>query len=207
MEFLIKGLIIGFSIAAPVGPIGVLCIKRSLVQGRLSGLLSGLGAATADAMYGVVAAFGLTGVSGYLVAHSSWLQIGGAAFLLFLGLKTFREQSATLDNYQMAPSSRLRDVVSTFVLTISNPLTIISFAAVFSGLGLVSSGEHASAVVLVAGVFLGSAAWWLVLSQSIGLFRSRLNAAVMDWINRVAGIFLMGMAVFIALNLVTSVVK
>ncbi|MCC6187610.1 MAG: LysE family transporter [Anaerolineales bacterium] len=192
----LRGLIIGFSIAAPVGPIGVLCIRRTLAQGRLRGLVSGLGAATADAAYGCVAGFGLTAVSGLLVSQKEWLQLAGGLFLLYLGLRTFFERPAE------RPANALGQGLagayfSTLALTLTNPLTILSFAAVFAGLGLAAgTGSYGAALVLVLGVFLGSGAWWLLLSQGVSLFRTRLSLTTLRWVNRFSGaiIVLFGLA-------------
>jgi threonine/homoserine/homoserine lactone efflux protein len=137
--FFLKGLLLGFSIAAPVGPIGLLCIQRTIANGRRSGLVTGLGAATADGLYGAVAAFGLTTISGFLVGQQIWLRLIGGLFLLYLGSRTFLSKSA-----ERAASSihknLFRDYASTVFLTITNPMTILSFAAVFAGLGLASTG-------------------------------------------------------------------
>src|SRR6185312_8691316 len=129
----VRGAILGFSIAAPVGPIGVLCIRRTLAGGRLVGLLSGLGAATADACYGAIAAFGLTAVSSRLVGHQDALRIVGGLFLLYLGIRTFFAAPA-----QTAKSGQRRQLLSNYLstlgLTLTNPTTILSFVALFAGL-------------------------------------------------------------------------
>jgi len=185
--FFVKGLIIGFSIAAPVGPIGVLCIRRTLAEGRGAGLVSGLGAATADALYGCVAGFGLTLISTLLLKFQVWLGVGGGLFLCYLGIRTLTAPPAS----QAAPASGqglLAAYASTFFLTLTNPMTIISFAAIFAGLGIVSArGDYLSAAVLVAGVFLGSTLWWWLLSGGVSLFRSRVTPKSLSWINRFAG--------------------
>lgn len=135
LAFLIKGVIIGFSIAAPVGPIGVLCIRRTLAEGRLSGFLSGLGAATADATYGIIAGFGLTSIANFLIGQQLWLRLIGGLFLCYLGIKTFK--TTTLDEtISSKKQGLLGNYFSAFLLTITNPMTIISFAAVFAGLGI-----------------------------------------------------------------------
>jgi threonine/homoserine/homoserine lactone efflux protein len=181
---LLRGFLIGISIAAPVGPIGVLCIRRTLSDGKLTGFLSGMGAASADMVYGAVAAFGLTVVSNLLVENAFWLRIIGGGFLLYLGMKTFIEKPA--DHAARATQSGYFSAyLSTFFLTITNPITILSFAAIFAGTMLTQ--ETSSPLVLVLGVFLGSAAWWLTLSLGIGWMRNRLTSAHMAWINRISG--------------------
>lgn len=201
-HFLLTGLIIGFSIAAPVGPIGVLCMRRTLAQGRTVGLLSGLGAATADAFYGCVAGFGLTAISTVLLQQQFWLALIGGLFLCYLGFKTFRLPATGLPT-QTQRQSYVSAYVSTFFLTITNPATILSFAAIFAGLGLVGTGgDYLAATILVLGVFAGSALWWLALSTGVSLLTSRINTGVMPWINRVSGLIILGFGVVILLNLV-----
>src|SRR5438045_2795843 len=169
MAFLAKGLAIGFCIAAPVGPIGVLCIRRSLAEGRQIGLATGLGAATADAAYGCVAGFGLTAISGFLVGEKFWLGLIGGAFLCYLGLRTFLARPA-----ERAAEARgggwFTAYFSTLLLTLSNPATILSFVAVFAGFGLGTSRDFPAASALVAGVFIGSALWWLLLTSGVAIF-------------------------------------
>ena len=187
---------IGLSIAAPVGPIGVLCIRRTLASGRLSGLVSGLGAATADAIYGCIAGFGLAFISNFLVSQQLWFRLIGGAFLCYLGIKTFLAKPA-----EQAASAKgnglFGDYASTLFLTITNPMTIISFVAIFAGLGLASaSGNYASAGVLVLGVFIGSAMWWLLLSSGIALFREKVNQRGLHWVNRISGTIILGFGLF-----------
>jgi threonine/homoserine/homoserine lactone efflux protein len=186
LGFLLKGLVIGFSIAAPVGPIGVLCIRRSLADGFWIGFATGLGAATADAAYGGVAGFGLTAVSRFLVSQRSWLALLGGVFLCYLGGRTFMSKPA-----EQAAATRAKGLIeaylSTLLLTLTNPMTILSFVAVFAGFGLGASPDYIAASVLVLGVFLGSALWWLMLSSGVGFFRMRLGPAWMLAVNRLSG--------------------
>ena len=186
----LRGLLIGFSIAAPVGPIGVLVIRRTLAEGRLAGLVTGLGAATADALYGCVAGFGLTFVTSLLVGQQLWVRLIGGLFLCYLGIRAFMaapaERAATA-----AGSSLLGAYGATLLLTLANPATILSFIAVFAGLGLAAtSGDYGAASLLVLGVFAGSALWWVLLSSGIGLLRLRLTPDTLRWINRVSGAIL-----------------
>ncbi|MGE4298569.1 MAG: LysE/ArgO family amino acid transporter [Desulfovibrionaceae bacterium] len=190
----LKGLVIGFSIAAPVGPIGVLCMQRSLERGRVVGLATGMGAAAADAVYGFVAAFGLAAFSAALVSGGGWLRGVGGLFLLWLGVRIFRSRPADKaacvaggeSNGTRRMDVLLRAFASTFVLTLTNPMTILSFAAIFAGLGVGTGATRWESVTLVAGVFCGSAAWWLTLSTTAGLLRHRL-AARLVLVNRVCG--------------------
>ena len=196
--FFLRGLLIGFSIAAPVGPIGVLCIRRTLADGRLAGLASGLGAATADAFYGSLAGFGLTLVANLLVSQQTWLRLVGGLFLLFLGVKTFLSQPASDPGQPSGakPRGLWGAYISTLLLTLTNPLTILSFAAIFAGLGLVETGgSPLSAGLLVLGVFSGSASWWLLLSASVSLMRAKVTTSTLRWINRIAGLVIIGFGV------------
>jgi threonine/homoserine/homoserine lactone efflux protein len=200
-RFFLRGLIIGFSIAAPVGPIGVLCIRRTLAEGRASGLVSGLGAATADAIYGCIAGFGLTFISSILINQQAWLRLVGGGFLCYLGLKTFlakpTEQAASFRG-----NGLIGAYASTFFLTLTNPMTVLSFAAIFAGLGVASaSGNCVSAGVLVLGVFLGSALWWLILSGGVSVFRARFNPHGLRWVNRISGVIITGFGLFALLSL------
>jgi threonine/homoserine/homoserine lactone efflux protein len=187
-SFFLKGLIIGFAIAAPVGPIGVLCIRRTLADGRLIGFLSGLGAATADMCYGAIAAFGITALQSILARQQSWLKIIGGLFLIYLGVRAFLSSPAQDAAAVPSRQGRVGAYLSTFALTLMNPATIISFAAVFAGLRLAESVQGGfSPAAMVAGVFVGSAAWWLLLSTGIGLLRDRFRPAWMVWVNRISG--------------------
>ena len=201
IRFLLRGLVIGFSIAAPVGPIGVLCIRRTLAKGRVSGLVSGLGAATADAIYGCIAGFGLTFIASILISQQGWVRLIGGAFLCYLGLKTFltrpAEQAASAEGNGLVGA-----YASTFFLTLTNPMTILSFAAIFAGLGVVSaSGNYASAGMLVLGVFIGSALWWLILSGGVSVFRARFNPHGVRWVNRISGVIITGFGLLALLGL------
>jgi threonine/homoserine/homoserine lactone efflux protein len=201
LNFFLRGLIIGFSIAAPVGPIGVLCIRRTLADGRASGLISGLGAATADAIYGSIAGFGLTFISSLLIRQQGWLRLVGGTFLCYLGLKTFFARPA--EQPALAKGNDLLSAyASTFFLTLTNPMTILSFAAIFAGLGVGSaSGNYFSAGILVLGVFIGSALWWLILSSGVGMIWKKFNSLGLRWINRISGIIITAFGLFVLLSL------
>jgi threonine/homoserine/homoserine lactone efflux protein len=177
-----------------VGPIGVLCIRRTLANGRAYGFVSGLGAATADACYGSVAALGLTLIAAFLIDQANWLRLIGGTYLCYLGIKTFRSkpaaQATAAKSAEAATRGRglLGAYTSTLFLTLTNPLTILSFAAIFAGLGAgAASGNVWGALLLVAGVFLGSCAWWIILVTLTSRFRSRLSTVGLGWVNRVSG--------------------
>lgn len=188
----IKGLVIGFAIAAPVGPIGVLCIQRSLHNGFKIGLMTGFGAAMADSIYGLVAGFGLTAVSAFLISYQFWIQLFGGLFLLYLGIKLFfskvQEQSKT-----QGDKSAFHAFGTSFLLTLTNPATILSFLAVFAGLGLGSTATTAHAIALVLGITTGSALWWLLLSSGVSfILHHRLTPSTLKWINRLSGMIILG---------------
>jgi threonine/homoserine/homoserine lactone efflux protein len=192
MSFLGRGMLIGLAIAAPVGAIGLLCIRRTLAEGRLIGFVSGLGAATADAFYGAVAALGLTSISSALIDQEHWIRLIGGIFLCYLGIRTAMSEPATTAARTRTGRGLAFAYGSTVALTLTNPSTIISFTAVFAGVGLGGAGAgRGSAGLLVLGVFLGSALWWLMLSSGVGLFGRALTPARMRWVNRVSGVMLL----------------
>ena len=203
-ELLIKGIIIGFSIAAPVGPIGILCIRRTLASGRLHGFVSGLGAATADAVYGVIAGLGLAVVMRYLEEHSLWFQLAGGLFLCYLGIRTALAAVVQLSSAAgKSVASLWSDYASTFALTMANPMTIMSFILVFSGLGL-SDSEHSAAerLIVVGGVFAGSLAWWTLLAAGVGAMRRGvMQGAGRLWVNRLSGAALLAFGLLALVDL------
>jgi len=196
-----RGLIIGFSIAATVGPMCILCINRTLHKGQLYGLVSGLGIATADAVYGSIAGFGLTVITSFLVSQQMWIHLIGGLFLVYLGIKTTftrppeRAVAAKADGFVGA-------YVSTFLLTLTNPLTILSFAAIFAGIGVGgASKSYLSATLVVCGVFLGSVTWWCILTSGISLLRKRFTARWLLWINRISGVIILLFGILALLSL------
>jgi threonine/homoserine/homoserine lactone efflux protein len=193
IHYLIKGVIIGLSIAVPVGPIGILCIRRTLAQGRITGFLSGLGAATADAFYGAIAGFGITFLSIFLIGQQVWFRLIGGMLLCILGLRTFVSKPAE-GGASFKESTPWSAYLSTFFLTLTNPMTILFFAAVFAGVGVgrSASNHYVSAAILVLGIFTGSALWWLVLSGFTGLLRGIFNSKRIRWLNRISGLIIIG---------------
>ena len=198
ISLFLKGLLLGFSIALPVGPIGALCIRRTLSEGRAVGFASGLGAATADGLYGAVAGLGLTVISDLLVTQQNWLKLAGGIYLCYLGLRTFISKPAAV-----SARGLLGAYTSTVFLTLTNPATILSFVLIFGSLGLATSAGqgHAAALSLVAGVPLGSALWWFILSGGVSLFRTRCTPAVLQWVNRIAGLVIAGFGIAAILSL------
>lgn len=198
LALLLKGLILGFAIAAPVGPIAILCIQRSLHDGFKIGLMTGIGAALADGLYGLIVGFGLTAISSLLIAQQFWIHLIGGVFLIYLGIKTI----FTPLRKQLADSRPDRSpwhaCATTFFLTLINPMTIISFIAIFAGLGLGSANtNYIHATLLVIGITLGSAIWWLLLSGGTAfILRHRINAKTMRAINWVSGIIVLAFGIF-----------
>lgn len=195
----LKGCVIGLSIAAPVGPIGVLCIRRSLAEGARVGFMTGLGAAAADGFYGAVAAFGLTVISSFLTEQQPLLRIVGGIFLLYLGIKTFLAKPA---ERAASPGTHAGAFTSTFFLTVTNPMTIFSFIVIFAAFGIGNGPiNYWRATSMTLGVFIGSAAWWLFLSSGVALLRSRITPHWMQQVNRISGAIIIAFGVTILLKL------
>lgn len=185
----LKGILIGFAMAVPIGPIGIMCIRKTLTEGRLQGLFVGLGAATADMLYGCVAAFGLTVVSNTLLSQKIWIRLIGGGLLLFLGVRIFRSTPAD-PSIPVKSKGAFRSYLSTVFLTLTNPLTIFSFIAIFAAVGLGNGLSYLSASALVVGVFVGSCSWFILLSSGVTLFRNKLDLVGLRWVNKIAGILI-----------------
>lgn len=195
---LLKSFILGFSVSAPVGPIGLLCIQRTLSRGKTAGFLTGLGASTANVLYASVAAFGFSVISAFLLEQEFYLKLLGAIFLFYLGIKTFLKKPA--DHAANLQGERLLTMyLSTFLLMITNPTTILNFVAMFAGLGFEKgSGSAVTAVSLILGVFLGATFWWLLLSFGVSVFRAKITPHL-GLVNKLAGILilLLGVLAFV----------
>jgi threonine/homoserine/homoserine lactone efflux protein len=198
-SFFIKGLIIGFLLAAPVGPVGLHCIRRTILRGRLPGFVSGLGAACADTVYGCIAAFGLSFVSEFLVAHQIIFRIIGAVFICALGIKTFFSPPAE-EVSDSSSESYIADFTATFFLTLMNPITIFAFTAVFTAIGTTNS-THTLEGLLVVGVFLGSALWWFLITTVAGLFHRKISHGNLLWLTRISGSIIIAFGLFIFISL------
>ena len=195
LTFLVRGLAVGFAVAAAVGPISVLTIRRTIAHGHVYGLVSGIGVALADASYAGIAAFGLTAITSVLVGARVALGLIGGVFLIWLAIRTIRARPATsavnADDRPGLPATFL----SIYGLTMTNPMTILSFAGIFAGLGLAGQGG-AEAALLTIGVFLGSSLWWILLTAIVGRVRDRVTPRVFRWINRISGASLLAFGVF-----------
>jgi threonine/homoserine/homoserine lactone efflux protein len=185
----LKGLIIGFAMALPIGPIGIICVRKTLTEGKMHGFVIGLGAATADMLYACIAAFGLTMISDLILEQQFWIQLIGGSLLLYIGVKTYltlpKDPTIPADKDSLAGS-----FFYTVFLTLTNPLTIFSFLAVFAAFGFGDGMSLLSATTLVVGVFVGSALWFLVLTMGVTLFRKKLDMRGLKWVNRIAGLLI-----------------
>ena len=193
MLLFLKGLLFGFLLAATVGPMWVLCFRRTLAQGALAGFASGMGIAVADGLYGVVAAFGLTAVSGFLLQYSLWIGLAGGVFLVYLGVKILISNPA-LNEKEEQKVDYPKAFLSTLGLTLANPPTILAFVAIFAGLGLAGGSDYAGAALIVLGVFLGSASWWVLLAAGAGRLRPHIGPRLFRAINVVSGCTILGFA-------------
>jgi threonine/homoserine/homoserine lactone efflux protein len=198
--FFLKGLVIGFAMAVPIGPIGIMCIRKTLAEGHSRGLIIGLGAATADSLYGSIAAFGLTFISDVIVTQHFWVSLVGGGTLLFLGIRTFRAKHKD-HIFPFDKKGLLGSYISTFLLALTNPVTILAFVAVFAAFGLGYRLNSILAFILVLGVFTGSFLWFLTLGYVATFFRKKLASGALRWVNRISGalIILSGIAAFVSL--------
>lgn len=189
----VKGSMIGFLIAAPVGPVGIICINRSLQNGFLTGFISGCGASIADGLYGIIAGFGLTSIADFLIDHKLWIRLIGGSFLIFLGLKTLLKKSHVAIHEHKQQHHLLHACYSTLFVTLTSPMTILSFIAVFAGLGLGHTHtQYIDACAMVLGVILGSLLWWFILCIGVAFLSTKINkTASLHWINVIAGIIIM----------------
>ena len=198
LELLIKGLVVGFAIAAPVGPIGLLCIQRAISGGWLSGLASGLGAAAADSFYGSIAAFGLTLVESFLLDNRYTISVIGGILLCLLGIRVLTMKPTTVaakDNKSAA--GLVGDFFGTFMLTLANPTTVLSFIAIFAAINTsAASTSYSAAGTLVLGVFIGSACWWICLALGIGVIRHRMDEPALVWIGRASAALIIGFGIY-----------
>ncbi len=192
LEFFLKGAIISFSIAAPVGPIGLICMKRTLNFGKLSGFISGLGAATAHVFFASVLVSGLTLVSDCLLKAQFWLSLIGGSFLIYLGIRTYFSKLATIPK-KVTQKSLLKDYASILILTLTNPITIIAYLAAFTSFGLADLEKtFINSILLVIGIFTGASTWWYILSEIVTKFKKKINDRFMLWVNRIAGFIIGG---------------
>ncbi|MFM9986331.1 MAG: LysE family translocator [Flavobacteriales bacterium] len=193
-DYLLKGIVLGISVAAPVGPIGVLCIKRSLTEGRRSGLVTGMGATVADTIYGAIAAFGLTFVTDFLLEHEFFVRIFGGLFLIVMGVRLFTAKPPA--DVVMEKGNMWHHFMSTILLTASNPATVLFFLAAFAGLGMETGKDTTLSLMIVLGVLIGSAVWWLSLSYFVSIFRSKIKIQKLIGLNKISGSFIIACGLY-----------
>lgn len=202
ISLFLKSLMIGFLMCLPLGPIAVLCIHRTLKGGRMHGLVSGLGAATADALYSLIAVLGLGIISNFLVKEQMWVRVIGGILLIYIGVRIFLSQPAKKET-PAGDQPYFRNFISAFVLTLTNPLTFWALAAIFAGLGLVGEDiNHVSAGLIVAGIFVGATLWWFILSNIANMLRGILEHGMLKLLNRIIGILIVCFGVFVLVSLV-----
>ncbi len=194
-----KGLMAGLAIAAPVGPVNVLCASRTLSRGRASGLLSGLGAAAADALYGSIAAFSITFIIDFLLREEFWFRVIGGILLMAIGVFYLRKPAVSLA-IEARTGATHSDFVSTLLLTLTNPTTVLSFLAVLTGLGTGGHRQWDQTVLLVGGIFAGSMSWWVILVLIVNHLRDRFDARSFRWMNRIAGLAIGAFGLFTFLS-------
>ncbi len=193
IEFLIKGLVIGFLASVPLGPVGVLCIQRTINKGRLSGMFSGMGAATVDAFFALVAALGLTYIINFIEEQQFYIQLIGGVILIIIGARIFYANPIKqIRRHRRRKNKLIEDYFSVLFLTLSNPVAIFLFVAAFAGIGIVTSKDNSlKSSFIVGGVFFGAMFWWLILTFFVDLFRKRFRLKQLWWINKIAGIIVL----------------
>jgi len=197
LSLFIKGIIIGLAVSVPLGPIGILIIKRTVNKDRTSGFLSGMGASISDTIYAVIAGFSLTYIIDFIRLHQLAFHVIGALIVLFLGINIFFKDPVTdLRKYRRKGNSYFQDLASTFLITFPNPMVVFIFLAVFASSGVVfQMDEPSQAVSVVGGVFVGANSWWLVLTSLVSLFRHKFNLRVLWWFNKIAGVIIVVLVV------------
>lgn len=201
--FFVKGIVAGFIIAMPVGPAAVMCVHRTLVQGALYGYVSGIGAATGDTVFGAIAAFGLGFLADDLMAHNEMLRLIGGAVLCLLGIRSMLSKRLP-DPAADDKRSYLGDGASAFLVTITNPVTLVSFAAVLAALNVHGVTEHIRwSISLTSGVFTGAVSWWLILTSITRGFRRMMTDARLLWITRATGVLIAIFGVLLLFSLVS----
>jgi threonine/homoserine/homoserine lactone efflux protein len=184
---LLKGVAIGVVIALPVGPVGVLCVRRTVFEGPVYGFISGIGAATADTIFGVIAAAGLTFLRDWLLSYQDWFGAAGGIFLVIVGVRTLLVPPTERETVPLSGERRFTAYFSTFALTITNPITILAFAAIFAKVGVAESAGMFTLGMLVLGVFAGSLVWWFGLSFGLFWLQRIAGSFHLAWLNRISG--------------------
>lgn len=204
IEFLVKGLLIGILVSAPMGPIGVLCVQKTVNKGRIIGMLSGLGAATADTLYAWLTAFGVSFITSFLSNNQQVFQIVGIAVLIFMGFRMIYKNPIKQYRYYRTTSKKrnaFKDYISVFFITISNPLTIIFFGAAFAMMDILTTSDGLDGkYLLVTGVFIGATFWWFLLTSFVNMFRRRFRLRNIFILNRVSGMLIIVLSIVAVLK-------
>ena len=194
---LVHGAAIGFLVAAAIGPIAMLCIRTTLERGRIAGIAAGMGVAVADTIYAAIGAYGISFVGAALTSGESWLKLVGGIVLIAFGIYLARKQPVTAAEEQEVPKSLTADFLMTLGLTLTNPMTILSFAGLFAGVSGLRGFPLTEIPALLLGVFVGSAVWWVALAFVIGLIRHRISPTTMLWINRGSAAAIIGFGLYV----------
>ena len=192
LPLIAKGILIGLLVSVPLGPIGVLVIQRTVNKSRVAGLLSGMGAALSDTLYAIIAGFSLTYVVDFIRQYELMLQFMGAMVVLGLGVHIFlKDPVSDFRRNRLQGNTHFKDIVSTFLVTFSNPLSVFVFLAIFTSSGVASQLEHPThSLIVILGIFIGALIWWFSLSGLISLFRHKISLRILWWINKTAGLLL-----------------
>ena len=203
ISFFFKGFLVGLIISAPIGPVGALCIQRTMTKGKLSGILSGFGAATGDSVFAVIAVFGLTFISGFLDEKEAWFRIVGGIILLYFGLRVYLSKVVDCSD-QGSEINHFGTFGSAFLLTISNPLVILSIIAVFAVLGIVNpTVSYPSTALLILGVFSGAISLWIITCHLLANYRSKMGQRGVMMVNKITGLFIVACSGYAFLSLLT----
>ena len=200
--FIIKGLLIGISVSAPLGPIGVLCIQRTLNKGFKSGFVSGAGAASADIIYAVIAGFSITYISDFLIEYQTYIRVIGGAFLILVGIRIAVSNPAKqIRKLRIKGNNFYKDFITSFFITISNPITILAFGAFFAAFNMISKTDgNFPIIIMIITVFSGSLMWWLSLIGIVTVFKKRIRLRNLLWINRITGTLIVLFAIFVIIS-------
>ncbi len=193
LTLFVKGLIVGIIVAAPMGPVNIICIHRTIIRGRIDGFMTGMGGVIGDAVFAIIAALGLTAASVFVEENEFWFRLpGGLMLLVIAGLVWRRHPHIGADD--TSSTGLVRSVAATFLLTISNPITVAAFAFLFVSYGLTTGFDYVAAATVVGGVIAGSALWWLVLVSTVGLLHGHIEDRHLETFNRIAAVavFLFG---------------
>lgn len=206
LTLIAKGILIGLLVSVPLGPMGILVIQRTVNKSRVAGLLSGMGAALSDTLYAVIAGFSLTFMIDFIRAHEILFQSIGASVVLALGIHIFFKNPVTdLRRNRLRGNTHFQDIISSFLVTFSNPLTVFVFLAVFTSSGVAVNLEQPfHSVLVIFGIFTGAIIWWFSLSSIVSLFRHKINLRILWWINKTAGALIV---VFVLVTVIVVVQK